>query len=319
MSRAAGLATRLRIGRRDPGARRGALTAGGVLATAGRVVLWVALAVLLIRGLDDVLSSDRAASTPSPRRGAAVSDWPDDAAKAFAIGFVDAYLNWSPGQDPDSYARGLETFAAPELVADLAPRFDEPGHTAAQRPRPPQGVTVRSATVAGAVRLDDRRALVTVAATLAGATPARRVVTVPIARDTAGGLVVYDLPSFASGPRRAAIESVGREPLIGPDRDPILDVVTRFLRAYLAGDSAGLAYLVPSGTRLVAAAGRWELVNVTALGGAERTRDGRLALATVEARDAQTGASYTLRYRLELVRRDRWYVAQVNGPVGRER
>ena len=35
-------------------------------------------------------------------------------------------------------------------------------------------------------------------------------------------------------------------------------------------------------------------------------------LATVRARDAATGATYGLRYRLELVREDRWLVAAVN-------
>ena len=40
-----------------------------------------------------------------------------------------------------------------------------------------------------------------------------------------------------------------------------------------------------------------------------RSRD---VLATVRARDAATGASYGLRYRLELVREDRWLVAAVN-------
>ena len=42
---------------------------------------------------------------------------------------------------------------------------------------------------------------------------------------------------------------------------------------------------------------------------AGRTRE---VLATVRARDPQGGAVYALRYRLRLVRGDRWYVAAVN-------
>ena len=38
----------------------------------------------------------------------------------------------------------------------------------------------------------------------------------------------------------------------------------------------------------------------------------REVLATVRARDAATGAAYGLRYRLRLVREDRWLVAAVN-------
>ena len=38
----------------------------------------------------------------------------------------------------------------------------------------------------------------------------------------------------------------------------------------------------------------------------------REVLATVRAEDAATGATYGLRYRLRLVREDRWLVAAVN-------
>ena len=35
-------------------------------------------------------------------------------------------------------------------------------------------------------------------------------------------------------------------------------------------------------------------------------------MVTVRARDARSGAVYRLRYRVALVRADRWYVASVN-------
>ena len=69
----------------------------------------------------------------------------------------------------------------------------------------------------------------------------------PVARDAAGRLVVDDLPSFAAAPARAARELPDDEPLTGADRGAIEDVLTRFLRAYLAGDTGGLAYLVRAG------------------------------------------------------------------------
>ena len=90
-------------------------------------------------------------------------------------------------------------------------------------------------------------------------------------------------------------------------------VLRPFLRAYLSGDGAGLAYLVPPGTRIAPTAGHWELIDLTALGAAgPATRAGRLVLATVRARDTDARATYALRYRVRLVRRDRWYVAAVN-------
>ena len=137
---------------------------------------------------------------------------------------------------PTPTRRKLEAFATPELVAELAPHFE------GREPRE----AVRSATVAGIARIDNEHALVTVAATLDGPT-ARRLVTVPIARDARGGLVVDDLPSFASAPARAAADTPDVEPLLGPERAAIVDVLTPFMRAYLAGDSAALTYLVPPG------------------------------------------------------------------------
>ena len=43
-------------------------------------------------------------------------------------------------------------------------------------------------------------------------------------------------------------------------------MLTRFLRGYLAGDTGALAYLVAPGTRIAAAAGRFELLSVPTLG-----------------------------------------------------
>jgi hypothetical protein len=42
-------------------------------------------------------------------------------------------------------------------------------------------------------------------------------------------------------------------------------------------------------------------------------------LVRVHARDSLSRALYALRYRVALVRRDRWYVADINGPGRRER
>jgi hypothetical protein len=233
----------------------------------------------------------------------AVATWPDDGARAFAVEFAMAYLTHSPSDDSGAYTTGLEAFASSELVAQLAPRFD--GQEARE--------AVRSAAVARVARIDDAHALVTVAATLAGPPVTRRLVTVPIAHDDRGGLVVYDLPSFASAPARAVVSAPELEPLYGTERASIVHVLEPFLRAYLDGDTAALAYLVPPGTQIAAAAGRWELIELTSVSATgPATRAGRVVLATVEARDSVSRATYALRYRVRLVRRDRWYVADLN-------
>jgi hypothetical protein len=87
--------------------------------------------------------------------------------------------------------------------------------------------------------------------------------------------------------------------------------MSRFLRAYLAGDAGGLTYLVPPGTRVGAATGGFELVELgsVAAAGTRESTSRLLVLATVHARDVESRAVYALRFRVRLLRRDRWCVA----------
>jgi hypothetical protein len=277
-------------------------TVGELLARFGRAFLWLVVGVLLIRGVGSTFTTETPARV-IPAGVAAAPTWPDDAARSFAVEFATAYLTHSPTDDASAYAVRLEAFASSELVAELAPRFT------GREPRE----AVRSATVAGVTRTDRDHALVTVSATLDGPT-SRRLVTVPIARDDRGGLVVDDLPSFAAAAPRAATDARELEPLLGPERAEIVAVLMPFMRAYLAGDGAALTYLVPPGMGIAAAAGRWELLNLTSISaGGPATRAGRTVLVALQARDVRSQVTYALRYRVRLVRRDRWYVAALNG------
>jgi hypothetical protein len=157
-----------------------------------------------------------------------------------------------------------------------------------------------------------------VAATLGGAESRSVRLTVPVARDRRGGLAVYDLPSLAPAPTLATVAADAGEPLLGDERAAIAEVLTRFFRAYLAGDAGGLAYLVPAGTRIGAVTGGFELVELGSITAAPAARGGRLVLATVQARDRVSRARLALRYRVRVVRRDRWYVAAIDG-TGPER
>jgi len=157
-----------------------------------------------------------------------------------------------------------------------------------------------------------------VAATVSGTSSRTVRLTVPVARDRRGGLAVYDLPSLAPAPPLAAAGPVAGEPLLGDERAAIGDVLRRFFRAYLAGDPGGLAYLVPAGTRIGAVTGGFELVELGSITAVPAMRGGRLVLVTVRARDRVSRARLALRYRVRVVRRDRWYVAAVDG-TGPER
>jgi Conjugative transposon protein TcpC len=282
-------------------------TPAGLLKGLGRVALWSVVVLLLLRGAADLLAVEPTApATPAPR--AAAVTWPDDEARAFAVEFARAYLSWSPRR-PSEYERGLQGFVSPELATSLVPELAGRG--------PDQ--TVQAATVARTATVDAQRALVTVAATVDAARLATRYLTVPVARDGQGGLVVYDLPSLAAPPARGDVSVPEVEPLRGVDRAAIEDVLTRFFRAFLAGRADELEYLVPPGVRIGALGEphRLEgLVSIAQLG--PPGRDGRDVLATVQARDEATRAVYSLRYRVRLVRRDRWYVAAVNNATRKE-
>jgi hypothetical protein len=280
-------------------------TPGGLVKRFARAVLWLLVAVLLLRGLASVLESRDPAPVVAAERSAPTA-WPDDDALAFAADFARAYLSYSP-RDPDASARAVQAFAAPELAGSIAPGYDEDA---------PERV-VGSVMVARTVSLDAGHALVTVAAALEGSS-ATRYLTVPVARDAGGGLAVSDLPSFAAAPARASLDVPATHALPAHERTAIESVVSRFLEAYLAGDASGLEYLMPAGARITAPQLPHELVDVPSVSlAAPASGRERLVLAAVRARDAESGGVFSLRYRLRLLRRDRWYVADVNNAGGR--
>ncbi len=100
--------------------------------------------------------------------------------------------SYSPS-DPSASITALQAFVAPGLAGSIAPQF---GEKAARQ-------AVGSVSVARVASLDSTHALVTVAAAVNGAT---KYLTVPVARDSHGGLVVSDPPSFAAPPARATVE-----------------------------------------------------------------------------------------------------------------
>jgi hypothetical protein len=278
-------------------------TRGELLARLGRGVLWLAVVVVVLRGIAGIVATPRETTSARPTVPAAV--WPDEAARAFAAEFAASYLRVDPNAAVAAARAGLADLAAPEIVDRLVAQLDV--DAARQQ--------VLSVNPAGATRVDGGHALITVAARVAGKQPRSVRLTVPVARDARGGLVVYDLPSLAPAPERADAAPPAGTPLLGAERAAIGDVLTRFLRAYVSGDRAGLAYLVPAGTRIGATAGGFELLDlgsVSAIGAT--TGPARLVLATVNVRDRVSRASYALRYRVWLLRRDRWYVAAINDP-----
>ena len=284
------------VSRLDRGSARAPVlrTPADVLKRLGRALLWLLVVVLLLRGLASLFTSDspKPAPAPAPQHAAAPA-WPDDEARAFAADFARAYLS--------SSTQSLDRYVTPELASSIAPEYGD-----AKKPQ-----TVGAVSVARVSGVGSDRALITVAATVGDDV---RYLAVPVAHDANGGLVVPALPSLVGPPAHAVVDSPTLEPIDSNERSGIEDVLNRFFAAYMDGDSQGLEYLVPPGTRIAALGQKYELLGMTSLALAApakgRTRE---VWASVRARDMQSRAIYELRYRLTLVRDDRWYVQAVTG------
>jgi hypothetical protein len=269
---------------------------------AGRVLLWVVLAFLLARGALDIVSPTApTAGTRLPAQ--ARPAFPDDQARAHAIGFARAYLTLDPGR-PDARADALSRFLASGLDRQAGVALDPEGRT--QR--------VLQATVARIDRLRPSLALVTVAAELDRPDGQTVYLQVPIQRDRFGRMAVADLPAFAPGPARSTdpLDNPS-EPVRSDQRDAVERLVSRFFPAYLAKEQGDLAYFAPPGTLLRGVSGHWADVQLVEVLEEKRPSGRTLSIvATVRARDTATGALHLLRYRLRLEREGRWYVAAVN-------
>jgi hypothetical protein len=258
------------------------------------LVLWLAVAVVLVRGVAAIVAGPEPADhrVPAADRGGAS----DDEARAFVVRFVHAYLDPSSrGQITRFLADGLS-----DRVATVPPRSP--------------GASVASTTVAREVSLGDSRALITVAALASDGTS--RYLSVPVERDRHGGLAVSALPSFSPPPPPAADQGEDVDPLTGPGAEAIGALVRRFLREYLSGADAGaLAYLLAPDATVAPMPPGLAVVSIDALdevasspGPAHRT-----VRASVSVRDRRTGSVYPLSYRIDIGRRDRWHVVAVAG------
>lgn len=287
--------------------RRHRRSAGELVRAAGRGALWVLVAVVVVRGLGAIASGERTDPRPPVARPGRAA-WPDGEARAFAERFARAYLTVTPGR-PVGRERALEGFfAGNESVSDQT----------AMTPLRGPGAVVAWATVAREVPLGGSRAQITVATTSTIGTV--RYLTVPIARDQAGGLSVIGPPALVAPPPRGTATRAEPEELTGPSAGPIRDLASRFLQAYLEGQSgAALGYFLAPQARLVQMPPGLRVVEV---GGVARDphppgrTPGLAVQVAVRVRDQASGATYPFSYRLRVVRRERWYVAAVEGGSG---
>jgi len=266
-------------------------TVGSVLRAVGRVALWALVGLLLLRGISGVLTEPRRADTATADH----STLSDPATAAFAVRFARTYLS-----EPSPQA----------LAPYLAPGTSAPAHLGSGA-----GTQVEQAEVAGIRDLGGGQAIVTVACELGDARTL--YLAVPIVREGAGEVAAQGVPALVAGPAGVAGSVEAPRALAGSDAEAIADLVRRFLPVYLsASDPGDLSYLLAPGATVTPPGGGFELLAVASvkqLGDGEGSR--RTALAAIRVRDAATGAVYPLAYRLQLLRRDRWYVEAVEGAL----
>jgi hypothetical protein len=266
---------------------------GSALRPLGRAAIWAVIALLLVRGLGTVLAPQAASHQNDRLR----SHGADPASASLAVRFARAYI-----EDP-----------APRA---LTPFLAEGAKAGGGRPATGDGAEVAQAEVAATHELGGGRAVLTVACDLRDG---RSVyLAVPISRSGAGEAAVSGAPWVVAGPSTAGVEGERPRPLAGPDAGAIRALAAKFLPAYLAARSArDLSYLLVPEASVTPLAGALEPLgpggSVAQLGDGEGRR--RTVVASGRFRDPASGAVYRLAYRLELVRRNRWYVRSVEGAL----
>jgi Conjugative transposon protein TcpC len=172
------------------------------------------------------------------------------------------------------------------------------------------GAEVAQAMVVREVSLHGPRTSFTVAALMEDGR--RLYLSVPIARDDDGGLVVADLPSFSPPPPRGESPAAAPMPVTGAAAVAIGDVTRRFVHAYIEGaDAETLAYFVAPGAEIAPMSRGLRVRSIEAP--SRESERGRFVSVGVRVQDTRSRAVFAQRYRVALVHRDRWYVAAVLG------
>ena len=213
----------------------------------------------------------------------------------FAQAFARAYLTLDPAR-VDGHAVALRPFLGGDIDPDAGLSTDG---------RKTQRVTWTAAVGQDQVARD--RTVVTVAVALGGQ-PQLRYLAVPVDRARDGALVIDAFPSFVGPPRRATHFQAPTEDDV--QDAALLAVSKRALANYLADAAQNLSADLDRGVALSTPGERLALQNVDSTTWAG---PGRVDVQLVARGEGDE--TYTLRYELAVVKRDRWYVRSLNPAV----
>jgi len=251
----------------------------------GRVALWALVAVFLLRGVGAVVASDESdVPTVDPTDAGRVVD---DRMASVAVRFARDYFT-----DPRGVARrGIPT-------RGIGPNGSGPG--------------VAQAEVSGAREVSPDVSVVTVACELFSGQV--KSLAIPI-RENADEITVLGAPYLVARSSPAVFEPERGAPLSGSDAEAISKLVTRFIGTYASTSRpSDLVYFVAPGST-VAPLGGFDLVGQPDVAQLDDGDTTRTIAARARLKDRATGVTYPVRYRLDLVKRKRWFVADVQGAV----
>jgi hypothetical protein len=256
-------------------------------ARAPRLLFYVFILILCLSGLRSIVGGPAAATAPPPVAASPV-DW---TATSYAQDFARAYLTWG-SEEPQAER---EQRLAPFLAGDLDPGAGvDPADGADQ--------AVAWTSVVGVRRVGDRE-LVTVHV---GTSNDQLYLAVPVDRTEDGKLGIPAYPAIVGPPASDTRARDADEPRV--EDGALRTVAERALRNYLQlnrddlmADLAPGAVVAPPGAAL-------ELAHV-----ADTTwvTEGRRVAVQATTEDEQ-GTELTLRYELDVVKSDRWYVRSVH-------
>jgi hypothetical protein len=271
------------------------------LAFAGRLLLWSAVALVLVRGTIDLLRPDADETPAEDSTGEGRPATNVEAAEAFAVRFASDFLTLNE-EDSDARRDALEAYVAPDV--DLDAVWDGDGVQAVSHAVP----------VSTSVE-DDGKLTVLVAAQVDG--PRWLHLAVPVSGD-ADNFVVTGLPALVAAPPNADVELT--EPEVDSELSSRLQpTVESFFAAYGAGEQAELDRYVLPGHTVIGLDGAYVVddvseVAVMATDGADSPRRAR---ATVGWSDPLSGAGFSATYDLMLTEEDgRWYVERLTAAQG---
>ena len=267
-----------------PGADVRSLRALRWKARAPRLLVATCVTLLALAGLRAVVApiEERAASVP-------VADAVNLPAGEFAEAFARAYLAWDPA-DPERRERVLAGFLSRDLDPDAG---KEPAGSREQRV---------DWTAVASERRSTSRTTVVVAAEVSGETV---YLAVPVERDQRGFLAVATYPALVGAP--ATDRSIAAPAERDVDDSELRAVSERAVRNYLAGQRRNLAADLADGATVALPAKKLTVEGVESI----TWTDGHRVAVQVRAVE-QVGATWTLRYELAVVRRERWYVRSLH-------